>query len=193
MDLSEIETGAWNALEKAAGNPEAALRYLTLCSVDRAMRPQARTVVLRRVDALSRKLAFHTDTRSPKWAEFSENPNATVLGYDADIRIQLRFTGTVTLSGPGTSLAKVAWDALPPWTRSTYAGGPPGDEAAFAGEHADPAPEAVEDGPGRDRFGVITFRAASLDWFRLARQDNRRAVFLYDTDGVLTSARRVNP
>ncbi|MGE3147160.1 MAG: pyridoxamine 5'-phosphate oxidase family protein [Pseudorhodoplanes sp.] len=106
--------------------------------------PQARMVVLRRVDIGQHLLEFHTDIRSRKWAELAANPKATALGYDATTRLQLRIMGDVTrLEGVA---AREAWDSLTPWTRATYAGGPPGDEQAFD------APSAPLDGRGICKF-----------------------------------------
>lgn len=72
----------------------------------------------------------------------------------------------------------------------TYAGGPPGDERAF--ETID-APEPADEAEGKTRFGVLIFRAWTLDWFQLRQQDNRRALFCYDEAGALSSCRWVNP
>lgn len=174
--LAAIEAGAWVALTRAAGDPQSGFRQVTLCTVDAGGQPQARMVVLRQASADLRMLEFHTDIRSPKWAELAAGPRATVLGYCPATRLQLRLRGTITRHAPESPLARTAWESLPPWTRSTYAGGPPGDELAFA-----PAPPATEsDMGGHANFGVLHFTARDLDWFQLQRQDNRRALFRYD-------------
>jgi len=46
---------------------------------------------------------------------------------------------------------------------------------------------------GKAFFGVITFKAESLDWFQLQRVGNRRAILDYDDLGVLIASRWVNP
>ena len=190
MNLEDVDASAWSRLEAAATDPQSAFRFLTLCSVDSAGHPQARTVVLRRADRAERLLEIHTDTRSPKWRELSGNPIVTVLGFCPSTRVQLRLLGVACLHPPGSDLAERAWRDLSSWTRSTYTGGPPGDEAS-GGESrlADGCPEA----DGKGHFGVITLRAGSLDWFELRRIGNRRAVFQYDQCGGLTAARWVNP
>ncbi|WP_019644410.1 pyridoxamine 5'-phosphate oxidase family protein [Novispirillum itersonii] len=193
MTLSEIEAAGWAALQQAAADPHAGFRTVTLCSVDAAAAPQARMVVLRACDPARRTLEIHTDIRSPKWAELIADRRVTVLGYCAQTRLQLRLPGTATLHGPETPTAAAAWDRLPPWTRSTYAGGPPGDERAFAGPGQPLGAEPPADGAGRACFGVIVVQAVALDWFRLQRQDNRRARFHYGPDGALTAAAWVNP
>ncbi|MGR9210407.1 pyridoxamine 5'-phosphate oxidase family protein [Rhizobium leguminosarum] len=189
MTLAEVDASAWAELEGAAADPQSAFRYLNLCSVDAGGRPQARMVVLRRADGTRRVLEIHTDIRSPKWQEISANPRVTLLGYSPQPKVQLRLQGSAELDGPASQRATEAWSLLPRSTRSTYMGGPPGDEI---GEQ--PASEAADaDADGRAFFGVLIFRAETLDWFQLRHADNRRAVFAYDKLGALTSSRWVNP
>lgn len=56
------------------------------------------------------------------------HPHVTVLGYCADSRVQLRLQGTAILHGPGSAVVDQAWSQLSARKRSTYGGGPPGDE-----------------------------------------------------------------
>ncbi|MBY5446482.1 pyridoxamine 5'-phosphate oxidase [Rhizobium leguminosarum] len=189
MTLAEVDASAWVELEGAAADPQSAFRYLNLCSVDAGGRPQARMVVLRRVDAARRILEIHTDVRSPKWLEISANPRVTILGFGPQPKVQLRLQGSAELNGPPSERAAEAWSLLPLSTRCTYMGGPPGDDI---GER--PASEAaVADADGQAFFGVLIFRAETLDWVQLRHADNRRAVFAYDHLGALTSSGWVNP
>ncbi|EJT02933.1 pyridoxamine 5'-phosphate oxidase family protein [Rhizobium sp. CCGE 510] len=193
LNLADIDASTWRELETAASSPQSAFRFLNLCSVDAEQRPQARMVVLRRADGSSRVLEFHTDTRSPKWRELSANPRVTVLGFCAQTRLQFRLRGTVELHASGSDQANAAWDKLSTWTRTTYAGGPPGDDRAFdAIDEAAPS-KAVDEAKGKPHFGLLIFRARTLDWFELCRQDNRRALFTYDATGALAACRWVNP
>nr|WP_204347588.1 pyridoxamine 5'-phosphate oxidase family protein [Rhizobium laguerreae] len=176
-------------MEAAAADPQSAFRYMNLCSVDAGGWPQARMVVLRRVDAARRVLEIHTDVRSPKWQEISANPLVTLLGFGPQPKVQLRLQGSAELHGPASECAAEAWSLLPRSTRSTYMGGPPGDAI---GER--PASEtAAADADGQAFFGVLIFRAETLDWFQLRHADNRRPVFAYDYLGALTSSRWINP
>lgn len=199
-DLPRIDAAAWAALAAAATDPASGFRYLALCSVDANGAPQARMVVLRRADPSTRLLEIHTDARSPKWREMSAEPRVSMLGFCAQLRLQLRLQGVVALDAPGSAGAERAWDRLPAWTRQTYAGGPPGDEAAFppVDDSVPPSTPQVAEvraqvADGKSHFGVATFRARTLDWFELRRQDNRRACFDYGADGLLTNERWVNP
>src|SRR5438105_2223137 len=119
MDLKTFEATAWAALKAAATDPQAGFRYLTLCTVDVALRPQARTVVLRQCADALRTLTFHTDVRSPKWQEMAANPQVTVLGYCHQRRLQLRMAGHAECYAAGSDIARAVWRELPQHTRQT--------------------------------------------------------------------------
>jgi len=189
VTLAEVDASAWAELEGATADPQSAFRYLNLCSVDAGGRPQARMVVLRRADAARRILEIHTDVRSPKWQEISANPSVAILGFGPQLKVQLRLQGSAELHGPASQRAAEAWSLLPPSTRSTYMGGPPGDDI----EERPASERTVADADGRAFFGVLIFRAETLDWFQLRHGYNRRAVFAYDNLGALTSSRWVHP
>ena len=145
-----------------------------------------------------RELEFHTDTRSAKWQELTQHPAATVIGYAPLERLQVRLEGPVSIHHPDSDRTIKIWTALSAWTRQTYCGGPPGDSLAFppdaapsAADAQAPTEESTE--PGRGVFGVVSFRATSMDWFRLNRQSNRRAVFRYDSGTSGLTSSWVNP
>lgn len=190
MDLKQIDASAWTTLSAAAGDPQAEFHYLTLCTVDAASRPQARTVVLRQINSILRTLTFHTDLRSPKWQEMSANPQVTVLGYALQTRLQLRLQGEVSLYAEESDIAHAAWSRLPMRSRRTYTGGPPG-EVSESDEQA-PVPPA-DDEAGRQHFGVVLMRVSTLDWYQLHRENNQRALLAYATDGALLSCQRIAP
>ncbi|WP_337013698.1 pyridoxamine 5'-phosphate oxidase family protein [Pantoea sp. AS142] len=189
MDLKTFEAAAWTALEEAATDPQSDLRYLALCTVDGAQRPQARTVVLRRCEDAGRMLTFHTDVRSPKWQEMAVNPQVTVLGYDPQRRLQLRLAGRVKCYAAGSDIAWAAWRELPQHTRQTYVGGPPGEARATANETAGAASAEA----GESRFGVVILQVTVLDAYQLQRGENERALFRYSVNGGLQGSEWLNP
>ena len=200
--LKQIEFDAWQALRYATKNAESPLRFLTYCTIGLDHCPKARTLVLRAVDTKRRELEFHTDIRSPKWTELDREPNSEVIGFSQPERIQLRLEGRATLFHPGSERNQQSWDLISNWTRQTYCGGPPGDSLAEPPDGAldntgqqtppeEPTPEMI--GPGRNVFGVVTFQVTSMDWLRLCRQDNRRAMFRYDANGSEPEASWINP
>lgn len=193
QDLTTIDREAWDALDAATADARKPFRYLTLASLGRCQFPEARTVVLRSVNVSSRVLEFHTDTRSPKWQELRDNGNTTILGYSDALRLQLRLRGTIELEPPGSPVAEQVWSRLPLHTRTTYQGGPPGNELRLDDDPVSRDPDLRSDETGKQRFGVLFFKAASLDWCRLARDNNLRARFSYGENGTLENASWIAP
>ncbi|MGK3143652.1 pyridoxamine 5'-phosphate oxidase family protein [Pantoea sp. C2G6] len=188
MDLKQFEAAAWSALEEAPRDAQDAFRYLALCTVDLAQRPQARTVVLRQCKGRSRTLTFHTDVRSPKWQEMAANPQVTALGYCHQRRLQLRLAGLAECYDAGSEIAQAAWQALSPQTRQTYSGGPPGEALASAST----ADSSVAE-PGRLRFGVVILRVSELDVYQLQRDNHQRARFRYAASGEPPQSEWLHP
>ncbi|WP_421981456.1 pyridoxamine 5'-phosphate oxidase family protein [Roseibium sp.] len=193
QDLTTIDREAWDALDAAAADARQPFRYLTLASLGRCQFPEARTVVLRSVEISTRVLEFHTDTRSPKWQELQDNGNTTILGYSDALRLQLRLRGQMELAPPGSHAAEQVWSRLPLHTRATYQGGPPGDELPSVDGPVYRDQDVPSEETGKERFGVLFFRAVSLDWCRLARDNNLRARFSYGESGTLKSASWIAP
>lgn len=193
MNLVDVDASAWAELDAAAANPHSGFRYVSLCSVDASNKPQARMVVVRRAGATIRLLEFHTDTRSLKWRELSANPLATILGFCAQTRLQLRLQGVLELHGPGSEVVESVWERLSPRMQRTYAGGPPGGDRHFEATDEWVTAKAVSNAGGKDYFGVLTFRAETLDWFQLQQTDNLRARFIYNEQGALADYRWINP
>ncbi|MEZ3501399.1 pyridoxamine 5'-phosphate oxidase family protein [Pantoea sp. KPR_PJ] len=178
----EIDNDCWCALENGAQDPESGFRYLTVASVDQQGKPQARTMVLRGVDRPNRTLEIHTDMRSPKWQALKLNPDVTVLGYSN--KTQLRLQGTAELHAAHSDVAAKAWQGLSPRTQKTYAAAAPGSEADIPfQDNNDP----------EDHFGVILIRIVLLDWCKLARENNQRALLQYGADGRRVGYKEVHP
>lgn len=67
---------------------------MTLATADRSGRPSARTVLLKGADA--RGFAFFTNYESRKGRELTENPNAALVLFWAELERQVCIAGTVT-------------------------------------------------------------------------------------------------
>lgn len=195
QDLQKANSEAWRDLLASLEDPQHPFRYMTLATVGLDGQSKARLLVLRAVMPDRVCLEFHTDIRSPKWRELGNDCRLTVLGFDPVQRMQVRFEGDAALFAPDRLENEQAWSGLSPWTQNTYCGGPPGDPVDVPDAGAPEASElsAAAVSIGRQRFGVIRFQARMLDWFKLARGDNRRAIFDYTDQGSLAHAMWITP
>jgi len=165
-DLAAMDAAAawsWLAgeLTAAAGSARHGLHLLTLASVDDDGTPAARTVVLRRFDAESREIRFHTDVRSPKVAAIRRRPSVALHWYDAGLRVQVRIAAIATVH-QGDPIAADAWAAAQGMSRACYtaphAPGTPLDSFPVA-----PAVPADDDEAGLGTFAVVACRFDAVE------------------------------
>lgn len=143
--------------------------------------PQARSVVLRGLDAATRQLRLHTDARAAKVAELQAEPRATLMFYDAGAQLQLRLSGPVTLHR-GDAVADAAWAASRDFSRMCYAIDPaPGQPIT------EPPPAPLDAEAGRPHFCVVILHPSRLESLHLAASGHRRARFDWDASGAATA------
>lgn len=91
------ESVLWELLARAAkAGPPVGFKSLTLATIGIDGSPQARTIILREVDAAARTLGFHADSTSAKCDELGRNPSAALVGWDAEAKLQLRIAATIS-------------------------------------------------------------------------------------------------
>lgn len=168
QDLSMLLAQVWLRLGRGVRDRRAPARHPTLATIARDGRPQARTVVLRAVDATGGSLDIHTDIRSAKVAELRSTPLAALHVWDSGAHLQLRLEADATiLTG-----AEVAdhWARVPEAARVAYGGSPaPGTPVADA--------LAYDKTPAPACFAVVRLQVQAMDVLHLGR-DHRRARFV---------------
>ena len=92
--ISETLSTAESILDNAVDNAKTLFHTLILSSLDEG-KIASRVVVLREFNSKERYLRFHTDARAPKIKHFQKNSNASILGYDPALKIQLKLQGNV--------------------------------------------------------------------------------------------------
>ena len=185
--LNTIEADCWNVLSESVSRRDHGWRLPALATCA-AGQIRQRTVVLRSVEQTARTLLFHTDIRSPKVAALRENPNVSLLFYDAASSVQLLLQGRVTLH-TDSELAEDLWQNGPPESlRSYLAPAAPGTGCSAPTDNLTPnvrgrIPDRSELESGRSRFMVLEFHVTEAEWLLLARSGNRRARFSYRDGG----------
>lgn len=168
--LPAIEAAIWQQLARACQDRHHAWRTPALATVDAEGLPEARTVVLREVDAAQRRLWIYSDARAAKVAHLARQPQAVLLAWSPRLHWQLRLRLRVTLHTGGLALAsRWARVKLSPSVGdylSARAPGAPLDD----GPTAPPAEE-------RAHFAALEAEVLQIDWLELHRDGHRRACF----------------
>ncbi len=170
--LEAIEAALWRELQAAAAAAARGheWRVAVLATVDAGL-PEARSVVLREVDAERRRVVFYSDARSPKVRQAAAAPAATLVLWSRRLswQLRLRLELEVLTSGLAVSsrwarlkLTPAAQDYLSPLA--------PG---SAAGDAEPPLPERGS----REHFAVLIGQVRSADWLELHAAGHRRAVF----------------
>ena len=179
-----IDAHCWHWLVLAVDDRACPLRTPTLAT-NGCNGVDARTVILRAVDAPIRELVCFSDARAGKVKAIMHDPRVAWVFYDPAARIQLRLHGRAT-AHQDDSLAARCWQQVPEHARDDYLGPqPPGVvvNATRAG---------VEDAQ-QPQFSVIRVRIERLDVLFLRRGGHRRAGFDYDPRGGLIGAQELQP
>ena len=166
--LALIEARLWQELQQAAQQREHEWRTMVLATIE-ADEAQARTVLLREVDAAAHELVFYTDARSPKVAQIQARPIGTLLCWASRMgwQLRLRVELEVEISGLQVS-SRWARLKLTPAAQDYLSPLPPGSPVAERYE-----PERAS----RTHFAVVTARVLSVDWLELHADGHRRARF----------------
>jgi pyridoxamine 5'-phosphate oxidase len=98
MTPDDIAAAVWRELGRAVHDKGHAWRTPVLATVDETLAADARTVVLREVDAASKSLRFYTDAQSPKARQIAAHPIGTLVMWSASLRWQLRCRVRLTIA-----------------------------------------------------------------------------------------------
>lgn len=170
MTLAELDRHIWATMQRAAIQRRHDWSTPALITIA-ADEPQARTVVLRHVDPFVRQLTLFTDVRSSKVSEIQANPRVAWLFWDHASKTQLRVAAIARLAPEG-----VKHEALNTLTRQQLrdytSQSSPGQRWTPDNDHRD---ESLV----RRTFAVIETEVHQIDWLKIDRETNLRALFDY--------------
>ena len=186
--LAELNAALWQELTRAPRDKHHEWRTPVLATLDGDV-ADARTVVLREVDAAAATLLIYTDSRSGKLAQLQASPVGTLVMWSRRLSWQLRLRVALSADTDGLAVAtRWARLRLSPAAQDYLSPLPPGSEvtepaeAAVAAAPAESAPPLRSAPPERGHFAVLRARVLSTDWLELHRDGHRRARF--DADGA---------
>ena len=165
--LDAIEAAVWAQLALAPADRTHAWRIGVLATAD-GDGADARSVVLREVDAGRRCVVFYTDSRSPKALQMQRQARGTLVLWSATLGWQLRLKVQLSLETSGLAVSS-RWARLKmsPAAQDYLSPLPPGSPIAT------PQPERGT----REHFGVVTAQVVATDWLELHAEGHRRAAF----------------
>ena len=176
--ISETLSTAESILDNAVDNAKTLFHTLILSSLDEG-KIASRVVVLREFNSKERYLRFHTDARAPKIKHFQKNSNASILGYDPALKIQLKLQGNVEVHLKD-DVTIASWNESTTRSKKCYS-----VEGGSSLDIDNPAEYDIRDVNIEDgylNFAVIKFTYTSLEFLYLKSSGHRRAVHSWDEE-----------
>lgn len=192
--LPTLEQTSWQhlaaVLENEPGDAPAPGFKTMVVSSRTATGADARTVVLRSVDAARKYVWFHTDVRAAKVMQFEAFSTCTVVFWDEKSQVQLRLTVETRLHS-NDYIADEHWQTVGPGSRKNYLSEyQPGSEQpapypGFPAHLGANVPSLDDSEAGRINFAVIECRVLAMDYLQLNRSGQVRALFQYEPDSKM--------
>jgi len=141
-----------------------------------------RIVVLRGIDKKEKKIWFHADIRSNKIKILKSSPEAVLLFYDKNEKIQLRISGNAKINYQN-HITRMSWEKTAHMSRQCYLGDEaPGSNVSvptsgLSNEIDNLKYSKEESEIGYKNFCVIETYIKSIEWLYLAAKGHRRAYF----------------
>ena len=139
----------------------------------------SRVMVLREFDLKDRKMRFHTDYRASKIHHYEENSSATVIGYDPEIKIQIKLQGNISIHYDDET-TKLAWDNSTSRSKKCYSVKGGSTKEISNPEEYDIKDFEVEE--GYKNFAVLVFHFNSLEFLYLKSSGHRRAIHKWNDE-----------
>ena len=177
-DLAASAAYGWSMLERGVKDRKSAFHTPSVATLTAEGAPTIRTVVLRGCDTQNKTVRFHTDTRSGKIAELTQNPQAALHFYDANAKIQLRLAAKLETASGATYDA--AWANTRPMSRECYqVTQSPG---SLIDDPYQVAFDAAATQDGEAHFAPVVAHILKMEWLYLAARGHRRALFDFEQD-----------
>jgi pyridoxamine 5'-phosphate oxidase len=176
----DIRHQIWAELGRASQDRHHAWRTPVLATVAADGLVNARTVVLRDVDAATDMLQIYTDARSAKVSELANQPNALFVFWSKRLNWQLRVRVNITVHATGPQVDTVWQHVKQSGAEGDYLGlAAPGTSlSSVTGTPPVNSPE--------HHLVVLSAQVLEMDWLELARTGHRRAKLTTDAWEWLT-------
>lgn len=146
----------------------------------------SRVMVLRDHIASKRVIRFHSDFRSDKVRELKDNKTISVIGYDPNLKTQIRLTGKAKVNHMNKS-SKKAWEESQAISKKCYSVKDGSSTQMHKPELYDFHMKDISVEDGYENFCTIEIYYESLEFLYLQRQGHRRCKFKWNSKGKLQS------
>lgn len=188
-DLENTLSHAHGLLRGAVDQSASPLRTPVLASISQdaqgAQSANSRIVVMRGFDPEERHFSLYTDARSSKVREIEMHPAVSAVFYDPGKRILLRLSGHCSIHRNDDETAKI-WSILPSHNKVLYGINPgPGTHVQAGDAYEISGIDASQH--SEFHFCIIKVFYHQLEWLYLASEGHRRAQYVWQSNGALTS------
>ena len=177
-DISETLESATLILSEAVPNAQT-LFHTPVVSTIHEDKIVSRVMVLREFNFDEKLLRFHTDNRAAKIKNLKQNSSATVIGYDPDLKIQIKMQGVANVY-INDEVTEMAWNESTARSKKCYSVKGGSSKEILDPEEYDITNFEVED--GYKNFAVIVFKFNSLEFLYLKSSGHRRALHSWDDE-----------
>ena len=181
-EISQTLESADLILNNAVENAKTLFHTLAVSSIDNNQ-IATRVMVLREFNLKERYIRFHTDYRAAKIDHYSENNSASVLGYDPNLKIQIKLQGSISVHY-NDYLTQAAWEGSTTRSKKCYS-----VKGGSTLEISDPEEYDLKDGNIEDgyiNFAVLIFSFNNLEFLHLKSSGHRRALHSWNESFVST-------
>ena len=171
-EISQTLESADLILNNAVENAKTLFHTLAVSSID-DNQIATRVMVLREFNLKERYIRFHTDYRAAKIDHYSENNSASVLGYDPNLKIQIKLQGSISVHY-NDHVTQAAWEGSTTRSKKCYS-----VKGGSTLKISDPKEYDLKDGNIEDgyiNFAVLKFSFDSLEFLHLKSSGHRRAL-----------------
>ena len=180
-DLNEIKNKIWLMLNNAVADRSSQFRVpVFICGNETDF--DGRIVVLRKSEQQNKLIQFHSDIRSNKIEKLKINPNASMLFYDKEEKIQVRLKVKCIINH-NNKITKESWLKTGHMSRKCYlVDNAPGTESPHPTSGLNPELDSfkftmAQSEEGYKNFTVIQCKIKIIEWLYLAAKGHRRAKF----------------
>jgi hypothetical protein len=181
-DIDETLESAKLILSEAVPNTQT-LFHTPVVSTIHENKIVSRVMVLREFNFDNKILRFHTDNRAAKVDNITKNSSSTVIGYDPDLKIQIKMQGHTKVH-IDDEVAKMAWNESTARSKKCYSVKGGSTKEIDDPQDYDIQNFIVED--GYKNFAVLIFKFQSLEFLYLKSSGHRRAIHKWDDNQTST-------